>query len=270
MLPQTFGPFNSRITRFLAKRILSKSDKILVRGKDSMELMQNFLGEDKAPVLCPDVAFILESVLPDKPDIQPELKQNSSVPLIGLNINGLLYIGGYKRNNTFGLMVHYKEFINVLLKSLLTRTDAHILLVPHVFGGVSDEDERLIGQQLLESIDEQYAHRIHLIAREYNQSELKGIISSCDFFIGSRMHACIAAISQCIPTIGLAYSKKFKEVFECVGLEQSVIDMRRNGAEEILSAISEAYDKRADITEYLENVIPSAQEKLFKIFRDLL
>ena len=119
-------------------------------------------------------------------------------------------------------------------------------------------------------MDEQYADRLHTVVQEYDQSELKGIIGLCDFFIGSRMHACISALSQGIPTVGLAYSKKFRGVFECVGAGQFAIDMRQSGAEEILAAISAAFDKRTDIAERLKIVIPCVQERILSALGDML
>ena len=48
----------------------------------------------------------------------------------------------------------------------------------------------------------------------------KAVIGQCDFFIGSRMHACIAALSQGVPCVGVAYSMKFAGVFDTVGMER--------------------------------------------------
>ena len=38
------------------------------------------------------------------------------------------------------------------------------------------------------------------------------------------MHACIAALSQGIPTVGVAYSRKFIGVFNSINLSDMVID----------------------------------------------
>ena len=57
-------------------------------------------------------------------------------------------------------------------------------------------------------------------------TEVKWVISNCDHFCGTRMHACIAAISQGIPTSAIAYSGKTEGVFASVGCESYVIDPR--------------------------------------------
>ncbi len=79
---------------------------------------------------------------------------------------------------------------------------------------------------------------------EYSPAQLKGIIGQCDFFAGSRLHACIAALSQGIPTVGIAYSDKFAGVFAAVGATDAVVDARAGTAEEMLKACSEAFSTR--------------------------
>jgi polysaccharide pyruvyl transferase WcaK-like protein len=48
----------------------------------------------------------------------------------------------------------------------------------------------------------------------------------CGFFIGSRMHACLAAISQCVPTVSIAYSSKFITVMKTFSMGHYVADPR--------------------------------------------
>lgn len=273
LLPQTYGPFKSRIAKAIAGFIMLRAHRIFARDRESMELARKLLGcksKDKIIEFCPDIAFTLEASLPERLDIEPELDLNCSVPLIGLNISGLLYVGGFTRNNMFGLGVDYKEFVHVMLEQLMEQTDAHILLVPHVFWGGAEGNELQICRELRESMGAKYAGRLHLIMQEYDQSQVKGIIGKCDFFIGSRMHACIAALSQCIPTVGLAYSKKFLGVFQSIGVGGSVIDMRHRSQEEIIDTILYAFRRREHTTNHLKTIIPEVQKQISDIFKDML
>jgi len=43
-----------------------------------------------------------------------------------------------------------------------------------------------------------------MIGWPYGPSETKFLIGHCDFFVGARMHACIAAVSQYVPAVTLA------------------------------------------------------------------
>jgi len=273
LLPQTYGPFRSKTARLIARHVFLNAHQIFARDTESIELVHNLLGakgKGKTVRFCPDIAFALEVTLPDKPVIQPELPRNDSLPLIGLNVSGLLYIGGYTRNNMFGLNVNYKELVHELLKELLEETNSHILLIPHELLEDSEINELTICRSLFDSFDKRYPGRIHLVNKEYDQSEIKGIIGLCDFFIGSRMHACIAAMSQGIPTIGLAYSKKFAGVFQSVGADKLVIDMRQKTTKEILDSIRKNFQDRHAVAEKLQSVVSRVQEQISEVFGQLL
>ena len=79
----------------------------------------------------------------------------------------------------------------------------------------------------------------------------------------------IAALSQNIPNVGLAYSKKFRGVFESVGIGQQVVDMRRMGHTEILVVIDDAFAKREDIAKHLRKKVPQAKNLVLDIFKDV-
>ena len=273
MLPQTYGPFKSRIARAVARLILLRVHRVFARDRESMEFVQRLLGQkgkDKVIEFCPDVAFTLEASLPERLAIEPELDLDCSAPLIGLNISSLLYMGGFTRSNMFGLNVDYKHFVSLLLDELMKQTNARVLLVPHVYSSSAEGDELELCRKLVESIDTQYAGRLHLVNRKYDQSQIKGIIGLCDFFIGSRMHACIAALSQNIPTVGLAYSKKFYGVFESLDAQKFTIDMRQRNQEEIIEIVISAFEERNIIAQNLKNAISMAQNQIRNVFKEML
>ena len=221
--------------------------------------------------ISPDVAFMLDAIKPDNVDIQPPIDPNLEVPLIGLNVNGLLYSGGYTKRNMFGLKFDYKVFIKELLSELLKNTEAHILFVPHTFmpeGDVNSDPEASV--KVIQSLSKEYQKRVHLVRRKYDQSRIKGIIGSCDFFIGSRMHACIAALSQGIPTIGVAYSKKFLGVFASVGAGDMVIDARKMNLDETVDEIIKIYNMRNQLSADTQNKMVNVQKRVMDTFKELL
>jgi polysaccharide pyruvyl transferase WcaK-like protein len=174
----------------------------------------------------------------------------------------------------FELKVNYKGFVRLLLRELIEQTTAHVLLVPHeYYPFIIDGQERneiQICEKERELIEERYFDRVHVVRREYNQNEIKGVIGLCDFFIGSRMHACIAALSQGIPTVGLAYSRKFRGVFQTVGAEQYVIDLCEKDQKEVIEAIMHSLEQRNAIAENLKAIIPEAQKQVRNVFNEVL
>ena len=273
LLPQTYGPYKSVFARGVARYVVKRAARIYSRDKNSIEVIHNLLGEKgkrKAVKFCPEVAFVLESIVPEDPDIRPKLDKDKRVTLIGLNISWLLYVDTAAHKSAFGIQFSYREFIMSLIKRLMERTDAHILLVPHVTAPGGEEGEVALCREVVKSIDGQYSNRLHLVAQQYDQSEIKGLIGLCDFFIGSRMHACIAALSQCIPAVGLAYSDKFRGVFQSIGVEHCVIDMRGKEREEAMDAIVEAFEQRNSIVEILKKTVPEVKKNILEVFEEML
>lgn len=273
LLPQTYGPFKSNLAKRIAKFVLLRSHRVFSRDTESIEVIRQVLGPGgsrKAVDFCPDIAFYLEPVLSSEPNIHPPLDRTAAPVLVGLNISGLLCVGGFSRDNQFGLRFDYEMFSHTLLNWFMEKTNAHVLLIPHVVSsGIEGEDELFICQKLQRAQDFRYEERVHVVMQEYDQNEIKGIIGLCDFFIGARMHACIAALSQGIPTIGLAYSRKFRGVFESVGANEFTIDMRDKGDEEILQLISIAFAKRHTSAGYLKSIMPGVKEQIETVFRSM-
>ena len=107
---------------------------------------------------------------------------------------------------------------------------------------------------------------IFLLKGNHDQNEIKYIIGLCDYFIGSRMHACIAALSQMIPAVGLAYSKKFLGVFDSIGVDDLVIDLRTKSKDGIIAHLSKAFFEREATAQKLSQTVPKAQEEISEIF----
>ena len=226
---------------------------------------------------CPDVAFTLDAIPPDCIDIKPPLMDASNLDIIGINISGLLYSGGYTKNNMFGLKNDYKVIIDKVVRDLLEYTTAKILFVPHVFGPVGLDDDSFDCLEndidachvIMESLISDSKKRLHIVNDIYDQSEIKYIIGKCDFFVGSRMHSCIAALSQGIPAIAIAYSDKFVGVFGSIGLEEQVLDARCLDNEEISDRIIKQYEKRNSKINYLAKQIYSIRNRLNDTFKEI-
>jgi colanic acid/amylovoran biosynthesis protein len=108
------------------------------------------------------------------------------------------------------------------------------------------------------------------IAEPLNERELKWVIGRTQFFIGSRMHACIAALSQCVPAVGLAYSAKFLGVFESAGVGRTIVDLRKCDAAEVVASVARAWMQRTELRGELQERVASLQSMVPETFRRLI
>jgi len=273
LLPQTLGPFRGTLSRTVARYILSRADRVYSRDYRGLSELRTLLGNARATskfAFCYDVGFVLDPVAPDCIDFVGLISLGEpNRNLVGVNISGLLYMGGYTRDNMFGLRANYKEVILALIEFLINKKDADVLLVPHVFGtGENSEADTAACAVIYEQLKGKYPGRLGLLRGQYNQNHIKYVIGKCEFFVGSRMHACIAAVSQGVPAVSVAYSDKFRGVMETLENESLVVDARQLSLDEILETIDRAYEKRDRIRQDLQSKMPEVRQTVLNLFAD--
>lgn len=271
MLPQTYGPFKRRSAKAMAKFILKRAAIVYSRDKAGVECVKGLLSNSSNGKVkfSPDVAFALDVTKPERLNIAPaDIVRDASSIVIGLNVSGLLFNGGYDRNNMFGLRADYPALVYGVIDFFMKMKNVNILLVPHVFSpsGTVESDPDAC-RSVYETLKKKYADRIFIISDKYDQGRIKYIIGMCDFFVGSRMHSCIAALSQNIPAVGIAYSSKFGGVFESIGLADCVIDARILDEKAALDKLTDIYERRHRIRKHLENTMPQVKQRVLNLFK---
>jgi colanic acid/amylovoran biosynthesis protein len=268
-MPQTYGPYASKWSRIFSAYILNKSEKIFARDLNSVAVVADLTGKSgKKAEFHYDVAFSLEPIEPKAADARAFIAKLKKFPaIIGLNVSGLLYTGGYTKNNMFGLKGDYRKLIDGFIDYFVNECCLPVLLVPHVYGGKENvESDTHACDKIYRTKKEQCKNLLFYYAPILNQNEVKYLIGQCSFFAGSRMHACIAALSQCIPAVGLAYSKKFSGVLESVCSFDLVADLRVCDNDSVLSVVQSCYIRRMEIELDLEKEMPNIRETVTRLF----
>jgi len=268
LLPQTIGPFDSAFGRAAAGYVLKRASRVYSRDRVSIDEAKRLCGKNAARIeFSYDLGFILE------PRIRMErvpawlAERENRSPLVGVNVSGLLYIGGYTQKNMFGLKGDYRHLIHAIIDRFIVEHNAHVMLVPHVMGSAANrESDFLACRAIFEASKDEVRNRLHLIEEEYDHHEIKALIGRCDFFIGSRMHACIAALSQSIPAVGLAYSKKFIGVFSSIGMEGLVFDLREADEDATVRQVGEIFVRRLEFRADLEKKMPAVRDEVMSLF----
>lgn len=274
LLPQTIGPFGGRLARSIARFIVRKAERVYSRDQQGVSAARSLAGgsaEHDRVRFCYDVGFALDPIAPPRVECEGlTLDSPRSAPLVGLNVSGLLYMGGYSRKNMFGLAVNYPDLVNALIDLFVTRLNAPVLLVPHVFGSeAGGESDSAICKKLFRDLAERYPGRLGWIAGKYDQNQIKHIIGQCDFVVGSRMHACIAALSQGVPAMAIAYSDKFIGVMETIGVPSLVMDPRKMTQEDILQHVSRVFAERQAVRRQLEQIMPAVRQTVLSLFTEI-
>ena len=97
---------------------------------------------------------------------------------------------------------------------------------------------------------------------DYAPGEIKGIISHCDIFLGTRMHSNIFATSSSVPTVAIAYEKKTNGIMHTVSLDDYVIEINTIDFEQIKNKMDRVLDNKDIIRKSLDEKIPVIQNEI--------
>lgn len=204
LAPQTYGPLQRRVWAHWYRRVVERAALVVTRDELSGQFLASLTAREV--LVSTDVAVTL-------PWIRPERRSSSHV---AFNVSGLLWGGGYTGANQFSLTSDYRAYCHGVVVGLLS--EGHdVELVPHVLtraweNGV--EDDVAAAKELLRD------HPACTLAPAFDSPvEAKSHIATADAFIGSRMHATIAAFTAGVPTIPVAYSRKFSGFFGSLGYD---------------------------------------------------
>ncbi|MBV8551251.1 MAG: polysaccharide pyruvyl transferase family protein [Acidobacteriaceae bacterium] len=271
LLPQTIGPFRGRIARLIASLVLSRAERIYTRDEASQSVARQLAprANPERFRFCYDLGFDVDPTAPqDTKVLGFAASESAPSPLVGVNVSGLLLMGGYSRNNMFGLKVSYRELVLRAIAMLIERKQARVLLVPHVLGSAAESDSSACAA-LFEELKVQYPGRIGLLFGSCDYGEIKYWIGQCEFFIAARMHASIGALSQNVPSVSIAYSDKFIGVMHAIGFVDLVTDPREAGQDDTLAVIEQAFEDRADLHAALAKRMPLVKEAIRHALLDL-
>jgi colanic acid/amylovoran biosynthesis protein len=257
---QSIGPFK-KWTLPLARFCLNKAKLVIVREEITKKYLESTVQIISPIYLTADCAFVLPYENIDK--IKIDNSVNNNRPFIGVSVNAMT-------DDPEGI---YVNLMAKLMDYIVEKYDARIIFVPHVVSPIGDGnwDDRTIGEKIYNL--SRHKDNIILIRDDHSPEKLKGIIKLCDIFIGGRMHANIAALSCCVPTIATAWSHKYYGIMRTLGQEKFVCDAKTMNFEELKSKLDSLFANKEQIHKELKSRIEHQKElALFsgKLVSDLI
>ncbi len=195
-------------------------------------------------------------------DRQP--KASGVTKRIGINVSALLYFGGYGGGNSLGLSLDFKELTHRIVAWALAVPDAEVWLIPHVMSrDIPEEDDPTAAREV-----QRLYPKVRIAGPFSGPTEAKSFMSGLDFFTGGRMHACIGAFSSGVPTVPLAYSRKFNGLFR--SLEYPIMaDCRVMDLDEAFDVVVSAFSRREQVAAQVAHGVELARRKL-QPYRDAI
>lgn len=200
MGPQTIGPFENRFARRMAAFSLKKMALVLSRDRAS-EAEARALGRP-ADLSATDVVFALPV---------PQHRERRGVML---NVSGLLW-----KENRHVDAETYRRSVRELVDELLVR-GLEVTLLAHVIDNPNADND----VPALRELADEYGDRV-ATAIPSSLADVREMVAGAELVIGSRMHACLNALSTGTPAIPWAYSRKFAPLLEDIGWTY-LVDLR--------------------------------------------
>lgn len=234
----SIGPFGSqkKIVDYF-KRHLEKVDLILCREEKSIEYLKT-IGIYKNVELFPDPAFGVEG----KFEVKLADKE-----YVGVNLSALSLKEIYGEVST-----ESEKKLAGLIDALAIETKKKVMLIPHVFSpGNSIDNDYLF----LEKIQKMLKTESVLVKQQAGFIGLKKELQKCSFVVAARMHCCVNAVCEEIPTIFLAYSQKAEGMVRFVYGSDKWLILLENIEDQLINLGKAILEDRETINKNLEKKI---------------
>jgi polysaccharide pyruvyl transferase WcaK-like protein len=273
LLPQTYGPFRDARLRAKAFEIIRGARAAWARDARSFDVLRGLLGDEFDPRrhrLGVDMAFGLEARARDGglDPVVDRWHRERRGPVVGVNVSGLIWLSP-ERARSYGFRADYRAVTTTIVKRLLMVPDVHVVLIPHVIAPIGSYESDLEACLGVEAAVEG-GERLHVLRPPYDACEIKHEIGRLDWFVGTRMHATIAALSSSVPAAAVAYSQKFLGIFERCGLGDEVIDPTQLDESESVERAMGAFHGREGARARLVAALPSIRSTLAEQLDDVV
>jgi colanic acid/amylovoran biosynthesis protein len=189
IMPQSFGPFRRPDTIACMRDIADCADLIYARDKSSRALLDECIGPRSNARTAPDFTNLLKP-LPADPSKFPR-PYGCVIPNFRIVERGTATIQNYSR------------FLTGTLQELSNNELEPIILLH------SPEQDG----DLARWVQTQVRCPVRIVASR-DPRHLKGILGAAHLVVGSRFHGLVSSLSQGVPSIGLGWTHKFRDLFE--------------------------------------------------------
>jgi len=250
VIGQGVGPVKGFLAKILTRWILNKVDLIVVRDEESFSELRSL--KVKRPIfITGDVTTILE---PIKPDARLKVLKQEGIakgekPLVGFSIRKPSHrLTGAKAGV-------YHKIIADFADGIIEKYNARVVFIPFLYPDDIIESSNIINRM---------RNPVNVIIREYNTSEIMGIVGEMDILIGMRLHSHIFAAMTGVPMLGISYDPKVAIFLH--GLGQNFINVADVEKERLFLLFEKTWAKRGEIKESLTKKLPELKEKGLRNF----
>ncbi len=264
ILGTSVEPIHNKLIDKITKNILKRVDYIFAREEITEAYLETFLDKDKHCQI-PDMAFMLDdgSHRVICHDSQIDKIRQEGKKLFGITVRDWNFPNS---SNPVEAKRNYINAVGNAMCQLAKKYDSYFIFIPQVI--VPYRSDIDIAKQIKEKINIEYRERFIIKEDDWSPYQIRSIISQLDFFIGTRMHSNIFALSECVPTLAIAYEKKTNGIMSTVGMDKYVLDINNISESQIIDKINKLIDNNNNIRKLLTRKNKNLQREIMTVILD--
>lgn len=239
-------PMGRGLIRRKTEKALRRVTHVFAREEITCKYLETFLAREKV-TLAPDMAFILG-------EKKPRIKLDSGFKAECRQICGItLRDWNFPRSDN--PTQAREQYIGAIINMMDELTDRGIgfVFVPQVMVQYADDAE--VAKEVRAKLKN--PKMFEIVEADLSPEEIKGLIAEFDFFVGTRMHSNIFAMSVGVPTVAIAYEKKTNGIMEMVdgSMKKYVIEIEDVTGESLVRKVDKMIEEQTKIRTILEKRI---------------
>lgn len=238
---QSIGPFASIIQEWIVVRALRRTQMIILREDASSDLLRDW----RLPVPLHrgvDAAFLVEPE-PLETDLLPE---NEDRMLVGMTVRSW-----FRRPSA---QKQYEKTLASFVDWLVAEHKADVVFVPQVTHTQARDDDRVVARRIAGRTSNALAVRV--IEQELSAGQIKTLCGRMRFFVGTRMHSNIFALSMGVPTMAIGYQPKTEEIMGELDASEYVVSVEALSFDALRSLFLRLMEHEQETRDRLRELVP--------------
>jgi polysaccharide pyruvyl transferase WcaK-like protein len=252
----SLGPAPTPLGRKCLLRVLRSSERIIVRDRESIKLLDSLGWKGDGVVQAADCAL---SVPPSPRERVDEILRAEGILQAGkkaMSFNVSSYIDVYVRGKGKGLpRERFVEIMRTTMDWIVEEFGVEIAFV------ITQPMDLGIAGEVLSGL--RHSHAVKLLSnRKYSHRELAGVFSRMEMHVGMRTHSLILASARCTPVVGIIATPKNRGYMMSIEQDERMVEFGRSFNEDALrKAIRSCWDARETIRNELAPIIERESRK---------
>lgn len=254
---QAMGPFETRLNRTSALKLLPLVRHIAARGQRTKEFLDELSLDPERISLCADAAFAMQ-VSPQADSKAKEIisrLKGSEQGIVCVSASSVVEELCRKRG------VEYPRILSSFLQEIIDRRGYQVLLIAHSArpGKKSTKNNDLyVCEEVVRLTNRPQSCIFNDEA--VNAECLRAMIGRCRFAVISRFHAMVSALAMKVPTMLVGWSHKYGEVLKSFELEEFTVDYGGITKDKLLALFDKLEREESAVRRLIEAHLPQVIE----------